>query len=1016
MAHIFISYSSKHRDLTEHLAALLKNEGYPVWWDYDLESWGAFQTQIDNALKAASVVVVIWSSGAADSTYVLAEANRALESRKLVNARAPDFPVSAVPPPYNALHVDTLDLAEPHRLLRSIRGVRTGKPLVTAKPLHEHYQDAFGVMLFDPKREPLNRDASELGPSELLQARHEAVPYIDSTGLAEEMLGWCRDRARTTAGRLIHGPGGFGKTRLTIETARRLRAEDWLAGFLQPPRHAEDIQEIRQREQALEQVFLLGEEPGVLLVVDYAEARQQEVAVLAKMLTRRPRTSGPPARLVLLARGDGWWNEFYQQTDGVEPVFRVAGKTLGDVCPLAPIPAGKARTDFFARTVTAFKPIVAAMARAGSFAGWDGQPPRQDRMVRLMQEPAYARPLAIQMEALLHLTSALPGPGAQGVDALLSRVLELEKVHWQRVLGPLDDDRKRDISRGTAQVTAVQGVNGATSAERLLMADDFYKGVRTARVHVDPVRRSLARVYGRSDGGIGQLEPDLIGEHHVASAADTELIEGCLHWIEGEPQPDRAARRHAMLRVLQHATQPEHGMEVVGRARSLIDHLVCTQLPTLGVDVVSVIRDTPGALIDRVREQVPILDESALAALDSALPLQSFVLMDLSLAVAEKREQLARQQQSTVDAGNAPETQRASEQLAARLGTLGVRLSDLGRREEALAASQEAVDIYRALAKERPDAFRPDLAMSLNNLGNRLSNLNRWKEALAASQEAVDIRRPLAKDRPDAFRPDLAMSLNNLGNDLSNIGRREEALAASQEAVDIYRALAKDRPDAFRPDLAMSLNNLGILFFDPDLAAAARGNAHRRQNDAENKDRYHLFQQPSRQGVRDSRWSASILLQEAVDIYRALAKERPDAFRPNLAASLNNLGILLHHRTEWDETLADADRRSSSEEALAASQEAVDVYRALAKERPNTFRPDLVMCLVNLAECLSSPFSHLNSWKEAQAACGEAVDINRALAKERPDAFRPNLESSLPRGIDPESLRRDEIFRWISYQ
>jgi tetratricopeptide (TPR) repeat protein len=129
-----------------------------------------------------------------------------------------------------------------------------------------------------------------------------------------------------------------------------------------------------------------------------------------------------------------------------------------------------------------------------------------------------------------------------------------------------------------------------------------------------------------------------------------------------------------------------------------------------------------------------------------------------------------------------------------------------GHREEALAASQEAVDIHRRLAQTRPDAFLPDLATSLNNLGNRLSNLGRREEALAASQEAVDIYRRLAQTRPDAFLPYLATSLNNLGGDLSNLGRREEALAASQEAVDIRRRLAQTRPDAFLPDLATSIS------------------------------------------------------------------------------------------------------------------------------------------------------------------------------------------------------------------
>ena len=46
---------------------------------------------------------------------------------------------------------------------------------------------------------------------------------------------------------------------------------------------------------------------------------------------------------------------------------------------------------------------------------------------------------------------------------------------------------------------------------------------------------------------------------------------------------------------------------------------------------------------------------------------------------------------------------------------LSNRLGDLGRREEALAAIEEAVTIYRQLAQARPDAFLPDLAAALNN-------------------------------------------------------------------------------------------------------------------------------------------------------------------------------------------------------------------------------------------------------------------------------------------------------------
>ena len=67
---------------------------------------------------------------------------------------------------------------------------------------------------------------------------------------------------------------------------------------------------------------------------------------------------------------------------------------------------------------------------------------------------------------------------------------------------------------------------------------------------------------------------------------------------------------------------------------------------------------------------------------------------------------------------------------AGLLNNLSVALSALGRREEALQAAQEAVDVYRKLAEANPQAFLPDLAMSLNNLGNRLSALGRREEAL----------------------------------------------------------------------------------------------------------------------------------------------------------------------------------------------------------------------------------------------------------------------------------------------
>lgn len=618
--------------------------GYAVWWDFDLESWGSYQSQIDAALAEAAVVVVIWSEGAAASVYVKAEANKALSAGKLINVRPPEFPVSAVPSPYNALHIDTLDLAEPYRLLRSIRGVWAGKPRATAKPLYESYHEAFGVDLFDPKRAPLDRDPAMLAPSDLLQARSEAVPFIDAIGLGQEMQAWCRDGARATAGMLIHGPGGFGKTRLMIETARALRAEDWLAGFLSPLRRPDDVQEVRQREQALEQVFALGDEPGVLLVVDYAENRQAEVVALAKLLAARPREAAKPVRVVLLARSDQWWADFMAQ-DHVPRLFAAPSKPKGDVRALVPIPEGTPRSDFFVASVTAFEPLMAAMAQAGSLPGWNCEPPSQQRLIQLRQEPAFERPLSIQMEALLFLASSSPEAGAPGIDTLLDRVLDLEQAHWRKLLGLMDDDRRRDMIRAVAQVTAVQGVSDTAAAQRLLMADAFYEGTRTAPVQVDRVLRDLTGVYGRANGGVAQLEPDLVGEHHIVRIDRNaiELLDGCLRWVASEPEAARPKRYRDLLTVLQRATHLVHGEAARQRACTLIGHIVRHYTVAVAKELIAVILDTPGEAITRITLALPKLLEGPLTALDSALPQQSLALVGMSLQIAERRVALARE-------------------------------------------------------------------------------------------------------------------------------------------------------------------------------------------------------------------------------------------------------------------------------------------------------------------------------------------------------------------------------------
>ncbi len=118
---------------------------------------------------------------------------------------------------------------------------------------------------------------------------------------------------------------------------------------------------------------------------------------------------------------------------------------------------------------------------------------------------------------------------------------------------------------------------------------------------------------------------------------------------------------------------------------------------------------------------------------------------------------------------------------------LGNLLSDTNRIDEAERYYQEALEIWRRLAKENPAAFEPDLAGTCNNLGNLLSDTNRMDEAERYYQEALEIRRRLAKENPAAFEPDLATTCYNLGLFEWRQNHRSAAKAYFQEALALYK-------------------------------------------------------------------------------------------------------------------------------------------------------------------------------------------------------------------------------------
>ena len=129
---------------------------------------------------------------------------------------------------------------------------------------------------------------------------------------------------------------------------------------------------------------------------------------------------------------------------------------------------------------------------------------------------------------------------------------------------------------------------------------------------------------------------------------------------------------------------------------------------------------------------------------------------------------------------------------------------------KALAASREAVTVWRRLAKVNPAAHEPSLAASLGNLSVDQWHLGLREESLSAHGELVTLYRRLARANPVAYQAALAASLSDFGGRLSEMGRLDQALAPAREAVEIGRPLAGADP-ARDPDFAMALDNLSII-------------------------------------------------------------------------------------------------------------------------------------------------------------------------------------------------------------
>lgn len=326
-------------------------------------------------------------------------------------------------------------------------------------------------------------------------------------------------------------------------------------------------------------------------------------------------------------------------------------------------------------------------------------------------------------------------------------------------------------------------------------------------------------------------------------------------------------------------------------------------------------------------------------------------------------------------------------EAAVALDDLAERFAAAGRRADAAAAHQHAIDVLRPLAEQRPDSALPALGAALYSLAGRLAEAYRWTEARPFAEEAVGLRRRLAGTRPDQ-RPRLAESLHLWSLVLRGAGLHQTALDAAVEAADLFGRLTADDPDTHRSALAVCLGSLANRYGEVGLpghalTVAARAEAIRRaQAESDPEARADLARS------LHVRWywerslghaaTAHTTMAECVTIFRDLAAQRPEAHRPKYAESLNCLAVGLAD-------LGHIDR------AMAPAREAVSIYRELVAGGAVDLRQPLARTQRNLSLWLGT----LGRSAEAVSAASDAVSHYRELEAEQKGLHRADLADAL---------------------
>ena len=225
---------------------------------------------------------------------------------------------------------------------------------------------------------------------------------------------------------------------------------------------------------------------------------------------------------------------------------------------------------------------------------------------------------------------------------------------------------------------------------------------------------------------------------------------------------------------------------------------------------------------------------------------------------------------------------------------------------------KEALEIYRRLSSDNPQVYEPDVARTLGKLAILYSEIQRFEDSEQMFEEALEIRRRLSSDNPQVYEPDVATTLYNLAILYREIQRFEDSEQMFEEALEIYRRLSSDNPQVYEPDVAMTLYNWGLSY-------------HRKDCYVDNY--FRLTKILLVEDKEQNRKGSEVRYNEALKIFRKLAKQNPQIYELNVAQTLERLGDLYYSFYRY-------------KKAQRMYQKASAIYSRLV-ETDETYKPDV---------------------------------------------------------------------------